>query len=77
VAAFFCAYRVDVIGGVNISTLAAADFNDAAKLISRTTAGGGYIFNLKTTGIPTGTYRLGFTVDADPAVYSVQFAVRK
>lgn len=40
-------------------------------------AGGGYIFNLKTTGLPTGTYRLGFTVDADPGIHAVQFAVRQ
>lgn len=38
---------------------------------------GGYIFNLKTTGLSTGTYRLGFTVDADPTIHTVQFSVRQ
>ncbi|MEK7407513.1 MAG: hypothetical protein AAB225_20740 [Acidobacteriota bacterium] len=37
---------------------------------------GGYVFNLKTTGLATGTYRLSFTAGGDPAVYSVLFQVR-
>jgi hypothetical protein len=37
---------------------------------------GGYIFNLSLRGFPTGTYNLTFTVGADPAVYSVRFAVK-
>jgi Pectinesterase/MBG domain/Bacterial Ig-like domain/Immunoglobulin domain len=37
---------------------------------------GGYIFNLKTTGYAPGTYRLYFTVGADPYVYTTQFRVR-
>jgi hypothetical protein len=37
---------------------------------------GGYIFNLKTTGLSSGTYRLSFTAGGDPAVYSVQFKVK-
>ncbi len=38
---------------------------------------GGYIFNLKTTGLLTGTYTLTFTIDgvSDPT-YAVQFDVR-
>ena len=36
----------------------------------------GYIYNLKTTGMATGTYELGFTAGGDPAVYTVQFQVR-
>jgi predicted extracellular nuclease len=36
---------------------------------------GSYIFNLKTTGLATGTYRLYFTVGNDPALHSVQFQV--
>jgi parallel beta-helix repeat protein len=38
---------------------------------------GGYIFNLKTTGYPTGTFAMGFTVSDDPgATYSTTFQVR-
>lgn len=37
---------------------------------------GGYIFNLKTTGLTTGTYRLNFTIGADPAPYAVEFQVK-
>jgi hypothetical protein len=35
-----------------------------------------YIFNLSTTGYPTGTYTLNFIAGADPALHSAQFAVR-
>ncbi|HEX8500818.1 MAG TPA: pectinesterase family protein, partial [Pyrinomonadaceae bacterium] len=37
---------------------------------------GGYIFNLQTKGYAPGTYKLHFTVGADPYVYSTQFQVR-
>jgi hypothetical protein len=36
----------------------------------------GYIFNLSTTGYPTGTYTLNFTASKDPTVHSAQFAVK-
>ena len=38
--------------------------------------GGGYQYNLKTTGYPSGTYNLGFTVAGDPTPHTVQFAVK-
>jgi hypothetical protein len=38
--------------------------------------GGMYIYNLKTTGLTTGTWTLKFTVTGDPTTYSVQFDVR-
>ena len=38
---------------------------------------GGYIFNLKTTGYGTGTYRLNFIAGNSPTIYSVQFQVRQ
>jgi len=38
---------------------------------------GGYIFNLKTTGYGTGTYRLNYTVGGDPLIHTVQFQVRQ
>jgi hypothetical protein len=36
----------------------------------------GYIFNLKTTGLATGTYRLTFSVTGDPTPHSTEFQVR-
>ena len=39
-------------------------------------AGGFYIFNLKTTGLTTGTWQLDFSVAGDPSPHSVQFQVR-
>jgi len=37
---------------------------------------GGYIFNLKTTGLSTGTYNLNFTVTGDSFLYAAPFQVR-
>jgi hypothetical protein len=37
---------------------------------------GGYIFNLKTTGLTTGTYNLNFTLTGASAAYSVPFQVK-
>ena len=37
---------------------------------------GGYIFNLKTTGLTTGTYNVNFTVTGDSLVYSAPFQVK-
>jgi hypothetical protein len=37
---------------------------------------GSYIFNLKTTGLSTGTYNLYFTAGSDPVVHAVQFQVK-
>ena len=39
-------------------------------------AGGGYIFNLKTTGLAPGTYLLYFRIGADPYLYATPFQVR-
>ena len=39
-------------------------------------AAGGYIFNLSTKGLTTGTYNLNFTVTGDSAVYSAPFQVK-
>jgi hypothetical protein len=38
--------------------------------------GGGYIFNLKTTGLAQGTYGLVFTISGDATTHMVQFQVR-
>jgi sugar lactone lactonase YvrE len=37
---------------------------------------GGYILNLKTTGLSTGTWQLSFTVSGDPVTHSVSFQIR-
>ena len=37
---------------------------------------GFYIFNLKTTGLSTGTYKLYFTAGNDPVLHSVEFQVK-
>jgi hypothetical protein len=37
---------------------------------------GGYIFNLKTTGLAPGTHSLSFNVGGDPTVHRVQFVLR-
>ncbi|MBI1787009.1 MAG: hypothetical protein HYR60_05575 [Acidobacteria bacterium] len=37
---------------------------------------GGYIFNLSTKGLATGTYNLNFTVTGDTSVYSAPFQVK-
>lgn len=36
---------------------------------------GGYIFNLSTKGLATGTYALSFTAGSDPTLHTVQFEV--
>jgi hypothetical protein len=38
--------------------------------------GSGYLFNLKTTKYPAGTYTLSFTVTGDPVTHTVQFVIR-
>ena len=38
--------------------------------------GGGYIFNLSTRGIPSGVWRLHFTVSNDPVTHTVKFGVK-
>lgn len=70
---------------VQITTTASETINDAGtsnpdanfRFDASLGSNGGYIFNLKTTGLSTGTYSLGFTVNSDPNVYTVQFAVRQ
>ena len=78
-------FVVHAVSLIQISTSASEMINDAGSSNPDTNfrfdasvgVGGGYIFNLKTTGLSTGTYRLGFAVDADPSIHTVQFAVRQ
>jgi uncharacterized repeat protein (TIGR01451 family) len=37
---------------------------------------GGYVFNLSTRGLSTGTYGLNFTAGSDPLIHAAQFQVR-
>jgi hypothetical protein len=37
---------------------------------------GAYVFNLKTTGLTTGTYNLNFTVADTPFLYAAPFQVK-
>jgi probable HAF family extracellular repeat protein len=37
---------------------------------------GGYIFNLSTVGLTTGTYKINFNVSGDPFLYSAPFQVK-
>jgi hypothetical protein len=73
---------VHAVSLIQIATSASETVNDAGS--SNPNANfrfdsslGGYIFNLKTTGLSTGTYRLGFKVDGDAGIHMVQFAVRQ
>ena len=34
------------------------------------------MFNLKTTGLATGTYLLGFTAGSDPIVHTAPFQIK-
>ena len=37
---------------------------------------GGYIYNLRTKGLGTGTYELRFTAGGSPTVHALRFEVR-
>jgi hypothetical protein len=37
---------------------------------------GGYIYNLKTTGLSTGTYNLYFNAGNDPVLHALVFQVK-
>lgn len=39
-------------------------------------AGGGYIFNLDTSGLPSGPYILNFVASGDPLLHSLQFWIK-
>ena len=50
--------------------------NNFRFVAGKSSTGGFYIFNLKTTGLITGTYHLEFTVGGDPVTHAVQFQVK-
>jgi len=53
-----------------------ADPDDQFKYKSGVGSSGGYMFNLKTTGLATGSYDLTFQVASDPVPYSFAVEVR-
>jgi hypothetical protein len=75
---------VTAIGLLRVSSattgtpVASGDANPGNNFRYDTTLGptGGYIYNLKTTGLAAGTWSLQFTVTGDPTLHSVQFQIR-
>ena len=75
---------VQATGVIQISTLISGAVEDSGNsnpdnnFRFDTTLGstGGYIFNLKTTELTTGTYGVNFTVTGDSSVYTAQFQVK-
>ena len=64
---------------VQISTNASSDVSDSGNANPDGNFrfdGSGYIFNLSTKGLATGTYQLVFTVSGDATPHSVNFQVR-
>ena len=69
--------HADQVMLVSTSTSASViDAGDANPDNNFRLAGSGYIFNLKTTGLGTGTYHLRFTATNDPEPHVVPFQVR-
>jgi hypothetical protein len=74
---------VRAVGLVLVSTNVPQSLNDAGHAnpdstfrFDPTLAGGGYIYNVSTKELGTGTYRLRFTVSGDPVEHAVEFQVR-
>ncbi len=74
---------VTALGTVRLSDFAPGEVEDAGHANPddnfRFTAfgdAGGYIFNLKTTGLTTGTYVLVFRAGSDPSTHGVQFQIK-
>ena len=67
-----------------VSTAAASEVQDAGhanpdgnfRFDESLGPAGGYIFNLSTKGLGTGTYRLVFLVSGDPSPHAITFQVR-
>jgi hypothetical protein len=72
---------VHAVSVTQISTNAAGVLDDAGNSnpdfdFRYDAATASYIFNLKTTGLVTGTYSLGFTAGADPIVHTAPFQIK-
>jgi hypothetical protein len=64
--------------GARIAANSAGDAypDNGFRFVSTLGSGGGYIFNLKTTGLGMGTYNLQFTAGNDPTLHAAQFEVK-
>jgi hypothetical protein len=70
---------VHALAVVQVSSSASYEVQDAGNANPDSDfrfAGGSYIFNLKTTGLKTGSYNLNFTAGADPTTHAALFQVR-
>src|SRR5215213_4102930 len=71
-----------VVSAVNIQQVSTSSMGDVITTGSANADNnfrfdnGSYIFNLKTTGLSTGTYKLYFTAGDDPVQHSVEFQVK-
>jgi len=65
-----------VSGSTTSEVVDAGNANPDGKFRYDGTLGPGYIFNLKTTGLATGTYRLEIRVTGDPQPHYLFFQVR-
>jgi hypothetical protein len=68
--------QVSTSASGSIASSGNANPDDNFRYDSTLGTSGGYIFNLSTKGLSTGTYRLSFTAEGDPSVHSVMFEVR-
>jgi Bacterial Ig-like domain (group 3)/Galactose oxidase, central domain len=71
------ATQVTSVSGFSGPPTFPGDANPDADFRFDTTLGptGGYIFNLRTSGLASGTYSLTFTATGDPVVHTVNFGV--
>jgi hypothetical protein len=72
---------VNSIGLVKVDNSASSTVDNASAATADTNfrydaSLGGYIFNLKTTGLTTGTWALRFTTSGDGVTHTVQFDIR-
>ncbi|MFL6337244.1 MAG: SBBP repeat-containing protein [Pyrinomonadaceae bacterium] len=70
---------VTALGTVRLSDFAPGEVEDAGQANPDDNfrfAGDGYIYNLKTTGLTTGTYVLVFKAGAEPLTHGVQFQIK-
>jgi hypothetical protein len=70
---------VTALGTVRLSDFAPGEVEDAGQANPDDNfrfAGDGYIFNLQTKGLTTGTYVLAFKAGSDPLTHGVQFQIK-
>lgn len=72
------ATRVTFVSGLSGDVVDAGNANPDSDFRFDATLGptGGYIFNLSTTGLASGSYTLQFTAGNDPFIHSVNFGVK-